>query len=61
MSWRENEQFAEDVEKEEYNSKVNKNWKYVAKTDSKSMWKMIDYKERNENEIKSHTIRAESY
>ena len=30
-------------EEQEYNVKNNKNWKYVSKTDTKSMWKLIDY------------------
>ena len=55
IRWHENERFAYLKEDEEYNIKKNKNWKYVSKSNSREMWKLIDYNEK-ETELKDNFI-----
>ena len=43
--WDRNQSFAAIKEDEEFNTKVNPSWKFLAKNDTRAMWKRIDYKE----------------
>ena len=42
--WWDYNNLAQDMEKKEYNTTVNKKWVHCKKNDSRSMWKMIDWK-----------------
>ena len=41
--WGTNQSFAAIKEDEEFKTKVNPSWKFLAKNDTKAMWKWIDY------------------
>ena len=43
--WDSNQSFAAIKEEEEFNTKVNPSWKFLAKNDTRKMWKRIDYKD----------------
>ena len=43
--WDTNQSFAAIREDEEFNTKVNPSWKFLAKNDTKAMWKGIDYQD----------------
>jgi hypothetical protein len=45
-AWVNNHEYALSKEKEEYNEKVNSQWKTMAKDNPKKLWKVIDYKDK---------------
>ena len=48
--WVTNHEYALIREKEEYNEKVNTQWKAMAKDNPKRLWKVIDYKDKAASE-----------
>ena len=51
--WQQNKKYADSKETEEYNIKKNKNWKFLAKNDTKALWKAIEYKEKENTQLQS--------
>ena len=45
--WDSYQSYATIKENEEFNAKVNTSWQFLAKNNSKEMWKKIDYKDEN--------------
>ena len=56
LCWQQNEMYAKVSEEKEYNVKKKENWRNVAKTDSRKMWKIIEYHEKDTTSTKKHTI-----
>ena len=46
--WESNMCFSRVKENEEFNSKVNQSWRYMAKDNPKKLWSLIDYNMKNE-------------
>ena len=44
-AWKSNIEYATQMEKDEYNEKVNVSWRTAAKENPKRLWEMIDYNE----------------
>ena len=49
ITWIEAERLTTKLEEEEYNTRVNEQWKYCAKNDPRRMWNAIDWKGKSIN------------
>ena len=58
LCWQQNKTYAEVSEEKVYNVKEDENWKNIAKTDSRKMWKIIEYHEKKTTSTKKHTINS---
>ena len=47
-NWWDYQCLANELEKKEYNTRVNKKWAHCRKNDSRQMWKMIDWKGKSQ-------------
>ena len=55
MNWWNYQCLSKELEKKEFNTRVNKKWAHCRKNDSRQMWKMIDWKGKSQ-ELPSATL-----
>ena len=54
LQWIKYCEMAKMKQKEEYNIRINKNWKNTDKNDTKKLWKLINWKDKQPNNQTYH-------